>query len=357
MCRQSKIPTKFFHIFLSLICFIASTDLSAQDEPEGKILFDKFYNKPGPPPTIRNILNKISLGVSTGYGRTFYKHEFTDMALLQKRDDRLYAFSRESDISDDEITQSYLNWFNFVPVATNVPIDRANNDFVVSSDSAEIGYKARARGIPLSFTLHYAFDRYRVGIGTSYEFHKIHEFNPISFTDSLQSFDSPVRKATFKRYFLTLGGRVYSYYDYSLMVEAQIGILKLGPNFDKSVIKKGVYFNLGASFEREFSEYFTVFVRPSFEIKSFTTNLLEGLSVPHKQSALFVNFGVYLKLPELPKCKIKNCQIQINHTHGGGKNWRSRMHPFFKKQNPHYGENYPKLLRDKRKNKKRLNPF
>jgi len=336
---------------------MASIEVYAQDEPESKILFDKFYNKPKPAPPIRKILNKFSLGISTGYGRTFYKHEFSDIVLLQKRDSLLYVFSQESDISDDEITQAYPNWFNAAPVASNVAIDRANNDFVVSSDSVKIGYKAKARGIPLTFTLHYDFDRYRVGLGASFEFHKIGEFKPISFADSLQSFASPVSKATFKRYFLTLGGRVYSYYDYSLVVDAQIGILNLGPNFDKSVIQKGVYFNLGTSIEREFSEYFTAFIRPSFEIKSFTTNLLEDLSVPHKQSAFFINVGVYLKLPELPKCKIKNCQIQINHTHGGGKNWRSRMHPFFKKQNPHYGENYPKLLRDKRKNKNKLNPF
>jgi hypothetical protein len=33
------------------------------------------------------------------------------------------------------------------------------------------------------------------------------------------------------------------------------------------------------------------------------------------------------------------------------------MHPFWKKQNPHYGENYPKLIKEKRKNRKKLNPY
>lgn len=336
---------------------IASMTVSAQENPEKRILFDKFYNKPGPPSSLRTILNKFSLGISTGYGRTSYKHDFSGMALIQKRDSLLFVFNTTSNIADDTITVAYQNWFNDVSSISNLPINKSSNDFLVSSDSAELKYKAKARGIPMTFTLHYSFDRYRVGIGASYEFHKINDFNPINFTDSLQSFNSPVSKATFKRYFLTLGGRVYSYYDYSLVVEAQIGTLKLGSNFNTSVIKKGIYFNLGTSLEREFSEYFTAFVRPSYEIKSFTTNLPEGLSVPHKQSAFFINVGVYLKLPELPKCKISNCEIQINHTHGGGRNWRSRMHPFFKKQNPHYGENYPKLLKYKRKNKNKVNPF
>jgi hypothetical protein len=329
----------------------------AQGDPEQKILFDKFYNKPGPPSSLRSIINKFSLGVSSGYGRTTYKDDLRGFALMQKRDSTLLLFNSNSNTSNDEISKTYLSWLNFVPVAHNVPIDRANNDFLVNSDTANIGYNASARGIPLNFTLHYSFDRYRVGLGASFEFHKINTFKPISYRDSLQSYASPVSKATFKRYFLMLGGRVYSYYDYSLIVDAQLGILKLGKNFNNSIIKKGIYFNLGTSIERKFSEYFTAFIRPSYEIKSFTTKLPDNLSVPHKQSAFFVNVGVYLKLPELPKCKIKNCQIQINHTHGGGRNWRSRMHAFYKKQNPHYGENYPKLLRYKRKNKNKVNPF
>ncbi len=336
-----------------MVLLTTSVTVSAQDDPEPKILFDKFYNKPAPPSSLRAILNKFSLGISTGYGRTNYISDFSGFGLIQKQD-TLYAFSSER-LATSSIVTGYSNWFNDVETVENIQVN--NNDFLVNSDTAELKYKAKARGIPLSFTLHYSFDRYRIGLGASWEFHKINDFNPVNFTDSLRSYSSPVSNATFKRYFMMLGGRVYSYYEYSLVVDAQIGILKLGKNFNSSVIKKGIYFNLGTSIEREFSEYFTAFVRPSFEIKSFTTNLPEGLSVPHKQSAFFVNFGVYLKLPELPKCKISNCEIQINHTHGGGRNWRSRMHPFFKKQNPHYGENYPKHLRDKRKNRKKVNPF
>ena len=60
-----------------------------------------------------------------------------------------------------------------------------------------------------------------------------------------------------------------------------------------------------------------------------------------------VNLGAYLKLPELPHCRIKNCATQINHTHGGGKECRSRKHPFYKQQNTHNGENYPRLFKNK----------
>ena len=48
--------------------------------------------------------------------------------------------------------------------------------------------------------------------------------------------------------------------------------------------------------------------------------------------------------------------IQINHAHGN-REYRSRMHPIWKKQNPHYGENYPNLIKYKGKNKYKLNPY
>lgn len=357
MFRPFKISAVRHFIIISLMLIGAVGTLSAQDELDTKILFDKFYNKPQGGSKFRAFLNKFSLGVSTGYGRTYYKHDLSGLGVMQIRDARPILFPNNSDITDDELTSAYTNWFSGATQVSDVPIDDSRNDFLVNSDSVELGYKATARSIPVNLSLNYSFDRYRVGLGATFEFHKIHEFNPISFSDNLQSFTPQANKATFKRYYLTLGGRVYSYYDYSLMVDAQVGIMKLGGNFDKSVIKKGVYFNLGASMEREFSEYFTVFLRPSFEIKNFKVNLPDGPTITHRQPALFLNIGAYLKLPEHPRCKIKNCQIQINHTHGGGKNWRSRMHPFFKKQNPHYGENFPKLLKEKRKNKKKLNPF
>ena len=188
----------------------------------------------------------------------------------------------------------------------------------------------------------------------SWEFHKIKPFEPRN-NSNLKSFEPSIKKETFKRYFIYLGGVVWKYYEYSLAVDGQLGMYNLGGAFAKP---KGFHFNLGVSLEREFSEYLTAFVRPSFEYRRFDTSLPEAsLTVNHKVPVVFINVGTYLRLPELPRCRIKNCATQINHTHGGGKEWRSRMHPFYKKQNPHYGENYPKLFKYKWRNKNKINPY
>jgi hypothetical protein len=79
-------------------------------------------------------------------------------------------------------------------------------------------------------------------------------------------------------------------------------------------------------------------------------------SIKHKANALIWNIGITYRIPELPKCKIKECRIQINHAHGD-KEYRSRAHPIWQKQNPGYGENDPKLIRFRWRNRNKINPY
>lgn len=346
---------KSFFASTILIGLIICCALSiSYGQVQGPVLFDRFYNKPGDVST-RSLINKLSLGVSTGYGKTFYKHKLDGFAILQNSDS-LFLFDNTSNIADDTLTVAYSNWINTVNAINGVPI--STTDKLVSSDTTDLGYKSTATSIPLMITVHYEFDRYRIGLGAEFEFHTLKKFKPLDSSTGLAEFSSPVRSALFKRYFLNFGARVYRYWEYSLVVDAQIGTMKYGKNFDLAFIKKGVYFNLGATIEREFSEYFTAFVRPSYEIKNYNISFQESSNtITHKQPAFFIHVGAFLRFPDVPRCRIKNCQTQINHTHGGGKNWRSRMHPFYKKQNPHYGENYHKLIKYKGKNKKKINPY
>jgi hypothetical protein len=141
------------------------------------------------------------------------------------------------------------------------------------------------------------------------------------------------------------------------VLDANIGGYKLGKNFNKGLIHRGLYYNFGATVERDLSEYFRAFVRPSYEIKSYTLNLPDaGQSIKHRFNAFYLNIGATYRIPELRRCFLKDCHAQLNHAHGN-KEYRSRRHPIYKKQNPHYGENYPVILKYKGRNKKKLNPY
>jgi hypothetical protein len=139
--------------------------------------------------------------------------------------------------------------------------------------------------------------------------------------------------------------------------DANVGAYKLTKKFDQSLITKGLYTNIGVTAEWELSEYLRAFARPSFEIKSYTLSVPEAYkSINHYINAFYINVGLSYTLPELPKCYNKDCRIQINHAHGD-REYRSQVHPIFKKQNPIYGENYPRLIKYKGKNRKKLTPY
>lgn len=225
------------------------------------------------------------------------------------------------------------------------------------SDQEEIGFKAKAFHIPLRATLHFEFQRFRIGGGYSFEYTNVGEFKPQDHAGEIGNFSHDAESFFLKRYFGSFGASVYRYDQYLLVVDANIGGYKLGKKFDNSLIDRSLFFNLGVAVEREMSEYFRLFIRPSYDFKNFSLNVPEtGNSIKHRFNTFYVNVGVTYRIPELRRCFLKECRAQLNHAHGN-REYRSRVHPIYKKQNPHYGENYPTLIKYKGKNKKKLNPY
>jgi hypothetical protein len=276
------------------------------------------------------------------------KHKLDGFGILQNPDSAVRIFNKDNE------AQGYSNWFND---ATSLTTTAAPGAFKVSSDSATIGFKNKSFSIPLKATVHYEFNRYRIGGGYSIEYTHIGAFKPLSYGDRINNYSPDVSTIWMKHYFVMLGGMVYRYNEYALVVDANVGGYKLGKSFNSGAIKKGIYINLGVTAERELSEYFRVFVRPSYEIKSYKLSLPESSqTVSHRLNTFYVNIGVTYRIPELRKCFMKDCHAQLNHAHGN-REYRSRRHPIYKKQNPHYGENYPVILKYKGANKKKLNPY
>lgn len=309
---------------------------------------DHFYVDRDGPGLFRKLVSKLNWGLSTGYGSTTFKHEFDGFGIYQPPTGRPFIFNPTTPAN------GYSNWFNQVTPTTLVINP---TDFSVNADTATIGFKSKSFNIPLRATVHVEFNRYRIGGGYSFEYTKVNDFNPISFTKDINSFSPEVSNFFLKKYFLLLGASVYRYEKFLLTADANIGGYSLGKKFDKAIIDRGIFFNLGATVEYEMSEYFRLFVRPSYEFKSYTLNIQEaGNSIKHGMNAFYFNVGATYRIPELRRCFLEECKAQINHAHGN-KEYRSRMHAIYKKQNPNYGENYPNLIKYKGKNKRKLNPY
>ena len=319
-----------------------------ENERDATIPLDNFYIKREGVGLFRRVLSKVTIGLSTGYGSTNFKHELDGFGILQNPNVAPVIFS-----STDQ-TAGYSNWINKITPLTTTLQPGA---FRVNSDTSTIGFKSKSFNIPVKATLHVDFQNVRIGGGYSIEYTHMGDFSPLSYGDKISSFAPDVSTFFLKKYFGMIGGTVYRYNEYLLVVDANIGGYGLGKKFDKGAITKGVFLNFGVAIEREMSEYFRLFVRPSYEIKSYKIGVAEtSLSVTHKFNAFYINVGATYRFPELRRCFLKTCKAQMNHAHGN-KDYRSRVHPIYKKQNPHYGENHPSLIRYKGKNKNKLSPY
>ena len=316
-------------------------------EADASIPLDHFYiqrQKSG----LRSLLSKLYFSFSTGYATTPFRHQLEGFGILQQPGAPPIIFD------NDNTAVRYSNWTNNVVASTATP---GPSPFMVSSDTADIGFRSETFSVPLKASVHVEFDRYRIGGGYSIDYTRVGEFKPTNYDSQISGY-SPEQSGMFvKHYFGMVGAMVYRYYEYALVVDANIGGYSLGKDFAKNLMTKSVYVNLGVSAERQFSEYFRLFIRPSYEVKSYKLTIPEtSQAFQHRLNGLYINFGFTYRIPELRRCFLKTCHAQINHAHGN-REYRSRRHPIYKKQNPHYGENYPELIKYKGKNKKKLNPY
>jgi len=333
---------------LALASYLAPECALAQDDSKTTFPLENFYVK-RKKNTLRAIFKNFRFGLSTGYGNTFFSHQLNGFAIYQ-------ANGKSPEIFDAKATPTvrYSNWVNKVSADSSA---LKPGSYLVSSDSVKIGFKGHALNIPLKLTIHYEYKRYRLGGGYAYELMSMGTFHPTAFSDKIGNFKPSGSTGFMKKYFGMLGVSFARIDNYLFTGDLNVGGFKPGSNFESSGIKKGIYVNLGVTAERELSEYLRVFARPSYDVKSYSISLPEtGKTIHHSINAFYLNVGISYSIPELPKCFKPDCKIQINHAHGN-KEYRSRVHPIYKKQNPGYGENHPTLIKYKGKNKKKMNPY
>jgi hypothetical protein len=327
--------------------------IQAQDQPT--IPLDKFYVD-RKKRLIRTLLRPLKFSVSTGFGSTYFKHQLEGMGIYQSPTLGPYVYAYPPTPPDPpNPTAGHSAWIDTDKPKTLITV--APGDFLVTSDTAKIGFKSKSFTVPLRASVHYELKQFRIGLGYAKDFIFIKPFEPISYASDIRNIDSVANSVSANKWYLMAGYSFYRIDKFLFTADAQYGFNKFGKNFDRNFIKASNFFNVGVTVERELSEFLRVFARPNFDFKSYTMALPESTtSIKHHANALTWTVGLTFSLPDPPKCYIKNCNSQINHAHGN-KEYRSRMHPLWKKQNPGYGENDPKLIKYKWRNRKKINPY
>lgn len=327
------------------------------------ILFLAFFiegyaqstNSSGEAGPLRSFLGNFTFSGSIGYGTTFNSHQLETGGLVQNAGVDPYLFDNTF-VVGDTIATAYTNWVNDVSTVGSIPVDTST--FLLGLDSANLRFRSRTRNFPVNLSIHYTFDRYRLGFGYSFETYFIGRYKPTEYKDRINSFKPNFNFAIHHRWYVLLGGEVLRTKRHTIAIDAKVGTYSLSrKKYNLSQIRKVIFFNLGARFERALSEYVQVYLRPSFEFKNYTLTFPEsGYNILHALPAFYTSVGLTWRFPDRNKCNIKSCKTQVHHHHGS-KNYRSRVHPFWKWQNPDYGQNYPRLVKYKGKNKKKLNPY
>ena len=309
-------------------------------------------------------LSKLSFTAGFGYGGGYFNQKPDGLGIYEDTHGGPFYFTN----NPSRPKAGYANWLkNPVPVV--IPSDSAGQ-FLFSTDTSVFKFRGRSKVLPLNLMATFHVKKIRLGVGMGVDYMTRTTFVPVHYGDSISSFLSAKGLMSVMKYY------VYGGYDFlrmeklSFTGDLQVGKFLLKKNLGAPDTRTSLLINAGVTARYELSEYLSAFVRPAFELKQYTQKLApvtrssvnigsiafdrfvvnsgaDGGSFVQKLNTISVSVGLNYSIPQLPRCYIKTCQIQLNHAHGN-KEYRSRMHPIFRKQNPGYGENYPVRVRTKK---------
>ena len=151
----------------------------------------------------------------------------------------------------------------------------------------------------------------------------------------LGNFELPGTRVSTTKVFGSVTVNAYQYGDLSLLADLSAGIWKIwSQHFNQNLVKHDPFFNIGLIFEKKFSKYFKVYIRPSFEMRQF--GLANGaVSVRHRFSIFTIDLGALIKYPIYPRNRFKAHRVQMEHVFKG-RIYRGRS--IFQRQNPRIGQ-------------------
>ncbi|MEQ9375412.1 MAG: hypothetical protein RIG68_09545 [Imperialibacter sp.] len=372
---------KLFFILIGVWILCAETALGQKPGfvPPPRRKSSDLYRNP-----VRVMLNQFSITGTTGYGLAMYSHELNNVYFYQSQSNQIIVPIVDGEPAPTGVIAGNSNWFNrstygdtldltnyfevpYRPLDEPVFNPELRREFSMATDTMPLKFRSLSHSIPIGVVVHFNYQNFRAGAGATFERQYFTSFKPTTFKETIRPFEPEVSPVFFQRYFVTVGYKFYDFWSYSFAGEAQIGVLRGGgkikgeqPIYDYDVIQRGAFFNLGISIEKNLSEYFRVLVKPSFDYHNFSTTIGDpsapSIAIPHKQQTFFIQAGVSINIPDIRRCPLPSCAIQLKHAHNGN-NEIVRGQPITKHQNPKMGQNHRKLFRYKWKNRNKIEPY
>lgn len=304
---------------------------------------------------IRKNLNRFNFSIEKGVGYFSYQNPMTDVSVIRDpTTSQLYIVPLGEEQGLTSPINAFSNWFTDL---TPIGIERIDDDsHIVRTDTSDFVYKNNGRINPLTFRFSLSLKKLDKGhfqrtgekiyqdddmirIGGGIGFGALNFRNPAStqsVSNDFRGFTLPTTKLSTTKLFASLSYNFYTLGDYSIHADVLGGVWKVkASQVNKEVINYDPFFNIGLMFQTKFSKYFKGYIRPSFEMRSYTVSN-DLVNIQHKFSVFSIDIGLLFKYPIYPRNKYKADQVQMEHVFNN-KIYRGR--PFYRKQNPRFGQN------------------
>jgi len=362
--------TKFFTLFvLIFLTLLPTEDLQAQKRKKNKAGAKEQFipqtiaaKKQGPLINpVRKALNMLNFSIEAGTG--FFNHSQNLDNLVVVRTDNPGSFIYAFPIAEAPSGGPYnaaINWFNGSQERTVNQIH--DQDFAVSTDTLSVQFENQGNYTPITFRLSFSIkktdkahlkttgerrtldkDILRIGGGISVG--RVKYKNNFFTAKDIQGFGQKsisVVKTSQKKFFGSLSVSVLNNGDLTMFMDFEAGTWQFkSEDFNSAVVKYDPFFSVGLTFEKEFSKYFKMYLRPAVEFRNYQLET-EEIIIPNKLNMFSMNIGFLLKYPTYPRNRYQAHRIQMEHVFNG-KVYRGRS--IFRKQNPRIGQNMPRQKR------------
>lgn len=366
----------------ALLVGLSSTVAKAQED-----IYKKYDIQRNP---LRVFLNKFSFSLTTGYSHTYYSHTLEDVYFFQNQTGQ-YIFNNDAESLLTNVN-AYAHWLNDPSLQLSAPIDyslpfdgvpyqyfpdpvnplnpliyallsssastpadptgpitlrpAAAPYLLVNTETQPLGFQGQFSGIPVTLQLHFNWWRLRIGGGYTYEIQFSRPLQPTYLQGSIRPYEPNFNRTRTTRWYGMLGYTFLKWWRYDFVAEVNYGRLKTGPQFNPAAISRNNHFNVGVSIEYNLSEYVRIIARPSWDIKSYQVRVNETLTIRHRNPTLYLQGGLSISIPEIPRSPMKSDHTQLKHVYTNPKNGKRkevRGQSIWKRQNPKAGENHRRL--------------
>lgn len=264
-------------------------------------------------PSFRRFMNNIHLNVGFGYGMNAYENTIANIKMFHRAGNHYLVNTMESN------TIYRVRWFGnpCIRIKTYEDISKLLEN---SGTKSKIVFTGKGSMVPISLSGHMdLLKKLRLELGGSLFINQIKSLKPDASNAHLPDYQDPLGKHYVLRPFVLFGFKLLENPAYTLLLNSQVSMdftyaqLRTGLATHRSLFPP---LGLGLTLEKHISEYGSVFGRVMYDTKSFMEIYSAGKGIMFNQQGIYFQLGFSFTTPEIPRCPLPHCAVEVKHKHG-----------------------------------------